>query len=597
MTTHDDFVNHLINAEAQHGLLKGSSKLPPIRKPKQRKHGIDNPGSIYGGVSESGRYFWKGGYFIPFETMEAHTLIVGATGAGKTIMMRPDWLYACNLLGHTPGLVVGFDYKGEDYPFYARQAELQGVQFYYYNPTDARSDIWNVAADIGYDCDLARDFVVTIIPLGNTQEPFWNQCAQLLLLACIDTLIETKGTTWGMADLYNLTQQSLPALIQYLLLSPGSFAVVDQMLNAKADKTVDSIRLNLLASLDSVRTAARFEYYATQGCYGTGRTFSINAVTEQGGLLLFGQDLKKIATCRPIMRVAFTALAQVLLSKDEQPHGNHFHTSIYIDEFNKFSEGRDGLPYIMELMTAGRSKKVSLTVACQDFIQLSVGYGENATSLVNSCELSLFMKSNANKDAQIKSQELGIEEQLKPTYNWSATTVSMNASFQKDAVFTPEFFKTMPKASPTNGINFIWRSDSQVRQRCLKWYDVINLQPLKKEGCPNQVPIPPEFTRTPPVWKPDLSRVAHPETTLVEGTPVPTTNTASPPTSFSGAADSDVGEGDLEQYPIELQQLIRQSRFLSMQYMRQFATRYADKRFEEIYRSLPRPGSLQVGAD
>lgn len=602
MNYHDFTHQHLSN-ELRNPILQGSSALDIPTPPAPRDYGIDEPGEELLGSSSNNSYFLKGGYYLPYDSMESHTILVGATGAGKTLLMRPDWLYACNCLATAPGLVVGFDYKGEDYPYYARQAELQGVPLYYYNPTDTRSHVWNVAKDIGYDFDYAKDFVQTIIPIGQTQEPFWNQCAQMLLLACIKTLVTVKGDTWGMHELYNLTQQEISTLTKCLLLSPANFSVVDQMLKAKADKTVDSIRLNLLASLDAVRTAARYEYYARNGTFGQECClFSLRDITNvedtanSGGLLLFGQDNMKIETCRPIMRVAFAFLAKMLLSQNDIPSTeNHFHTSIYIDEFNKFSQGQNGLPMIMDLLTAGRSKKVSLTVACQDLTQLQMSYGMGWISFLNSCDSAVFMRSNAYTDARMKSEQFGIQETFQPSYSWGRGGVGVSGSFQKEPLYSPEFFMQMPKAAPRDGVNFVWRGTNGITQRCLSWNEVLDLQPIKKQHCPSRSPIPPVYTSDFAPWQPFGGT-----STSTSQLPTDSPSVGSTHAQSSQAHSVDERDGfinyQLTQLPVEYQQLARQARGIVYDYMTEFARSSAQESFDAFLHRTSNPGSMIVGS-
>jgi hypothetical protein len=95
------------------------------------------------------------GHLLPRSKAAGHSLTIGMTGTGKTLMMRASIGFAASTLGTYGGSLIDFDAKGEDFPLLSFFAKRQGVPLYFLNLGDQRS--W--ALDVAKDAQAYPDYL------------------------------------------------------------------------------------------------------------------------------------------------------------------------------------------------------------------------------------------------------------------------------------------------------------------------------------------------------------------------------------------------------------------------------------------------------
>ena len=143
------------------------------------------------------------GMRIGGERETRHFLVVGATGSGKSVIIR-SWLRQILRRGDRALL---HDTKGD-------VLETMPVEdFVLLAPHDARSAVWDVAADVVTEED-AREFAACLVP--DSHDPVWAAGARELFTGAIVILQKTRQQTWGWSELHEVLLMA-PAQLRELL--------------------------------------------------------------------------------------------------------------------------------------------------------------------------------------------------------------------------------------------------------------------------------------------------------------------------------------------------------------------------------------------
>jgi type IV secretory pathway TraG/TraD family ATPase VirD4 len=431
---------------------EGLSKIPPISDAglslNNEPLDIDVPPILLPPASNETHYIFIAGYYLPLSQAEGHTLLVGTTGSGKSKLTYPAIGHACATLKPHNGLVVIFDTKGDMYPLAHYFAEKQKVPLHYFNITDDRSLAWDVGADAGGSFDLLAELIQILIPLGNVTDPFWIQGAQAVALACALSLNATKGTDWGLHDLHNACLANLENLVAFLHQNPSNEPTIERILESKADRAAAGILLQLSVSLQSMRLAAAHQYHTPKK-----RWMSLKKIVQEGGIVVIGQNPSSRASTTPIMRAMFKRLSDLILSLPEYSYPRSY---VFIDEFAFLGPQ---LPGIMDLLVFTRSKMCQVYLTIQNIDQLRENYGQHgAESIASCCEFQVILRAGSVSTAEWASRLAGQERVLQPSFSYSAGGFSQNWSIVTRERLLPDEFRTLPKASPVHGLEYVFMS-------------------------------------------------------------------------------------------------------------------------------------------
>ncbi|MBE9082856.1 type IV secretion system DNA-binding domain-containing protein [Tolypothrix sp. LEGE 11397] len=409
---------------------------------------IEVPPILLPPAHDEQHYLFVGGYYLPLSKAEGHTLLVGTTGSGKSKLTYPAIGHACATLKPNKGLVVIFDTKGDMYPMAHYFAKKQKVPLHYFNITDDRSVAWDIAGDAGQYFDILNELINILIPLGNNTDPFWVQGAQAVALACALSLNHTRGNDWGLHDLYNACLASPEKLIRFLRCNPSNEPTIERILASEASKTVAGIMMQLSVSLQPMRLAAAHQYHTPKKQWA-----SLKTIVQGGGIVVIGQKPTSRASTTPIMRAMFKRLSDLILNLPEYVHP---HSHIFIDEFAYLGPQ---LPGIMDLLVFTRSKMCHVYLTVQNVDQLRENYGPHgAESIASCCEFQVMLRAGSVSTAEWASRLAGQERVLQPSFSHSAGGFSHNWSFVTRERMLPDEFRTLPRASPVHGLEYVFMS-------------------------------------------------------------------------------------------------------------------------------------------
>lgn len=300
------------------------------------------------------------GASLSIRSESEHFLLVGATGAGKTTVIR----YLANQILKQNAKVLFHDSKGD------LTATLPTTDFVLLAPHDARSVIW----DIGRDCRgpaAARELAAALIPMSS--ETMWTNGSRMILAGIIIHL-QQSSEGWGWAELSNLVfspPEQIRQLLEVSFPPAAQFIEVDTNSGA-ANRTSYGFLVGLWAAAG--QTIAPLAA-AWPSSYPRAPLFSLTDWVSDSD-----HDNRPIVLQRsaqmPELSAAWTQAAVTLLSNfvssSAFPDNANRRIWFILDELAQLQK----ISGLEQLLAVGRSKGVRCVLGVQDLEQIAVRYGE-----------------------------------------------------------------------------------------------------------------------------------------------------------------------------------------------------------------------------
>ncbi|OIQ79952.1 coupling protein TraD [mine drainage metagenome] len=297
------------------------------------------------------QFRWK----MPLDRECRHSLVIGATGAGKTTIITPMMMAA---IERGDQLVI-YDNKG-DFTEWVPDAVLLA-------PWDARSH----ALDIARDCrnaQQARELAAHLIPAG--KDPIWHQATRQILTALIIKLQSEKPEAWTWRDLYDLVCGSHDDLLGIV----KSYTPEASKILEAPGKTTQSVLMHLSTNAWLIADLAK-----AWGDAPPEKRFSvtdwIKGINVQKKVLILQGSANYNELSNAYIQFVFS-LATGLINSPEIPKSKKRRLWFYLDEFPQLGK----LERVRALLEVGRSKGIRVVLACQDISQIREVYGEHAAN-------------------------------------------------------------------------------------------------------------------------------------------------------------------------------------------------------------------------
>jgi len=347
-----------------------------------------------------------GPVLLPKQNEVLHSLVVGAIGMGKTVLLSGVLAKLIEL--EEP--VICHDFKGDfTSRFFNPERDVL------FNPCDARGVSWNLFDEI--DCssiDAAKLEVENICSIlipepSDRTDPIWTMAPRDVLRGVLLGLIE-KGRTTN-ADIYQIigsSNQEIKTFLESTKLGKPGAAHIEATNKSNFTQSVLSI----------LRAHTNFFQYMDD----QGERFSIDQWLKErkGNIFLLNSPVTKEAL-KPILTLFLDLLVRRLLSLPESRERRiHF----LLDELGQLKKSGS----LQDLITLGRSKGAAVFLGIQDFGQLDQIYGRNGRiSIVNSVGNSAVFGLNDPDTARYLADKLGKKEVLEVS-----DSVSMGVSDIRD---------------------------------------------------------------------------------------------------------------------------------------------------------------------
>jgi type IV secretion system protein VirD4 len=340
-----------------------------------------------------------------------NVLICGGSGAGKTRFYAKPNVMQCN------SSMVILDPKGEILRDTGQLLKGKGVKVkvldlinmdysFCYNPFayfQDENDVMRMVTNL---------FKATTPKGSQTQDPFWDYCASMLLSALTFYLwMEAPPDEQNFAMVMELLRAGdvreedeayrspLDDLFEILAYEkPDHIAVKYYQLYRKGSgKTLKSIQITLAARLEKFNLEAMEKLTATD-------ELEIEKMGEEK-TALFGIIPDSDTSFNFLVSILYTQLFQTLFFRAEHVYGGSLplHVHFIMDEFANVALPDDFEKYLSTM----RSRGVSVSIILQNLAQLKALFEKNWESIVGNCDEFLYLGGNEQSTHKYVSELLG----------------------------------------------------------------------------------------------------------------------------------------------------------------------------------------------
>ncbi|AEC20328.1 type IV secretion system protein VirD4 [Pusillimonas sp. T7-7] len=362
-----------------------------------------------------------GGIPMPTANENLHLLISGATGSGKSVLLRnmaasvlkrSQHDMSNRLLGQTPernDRMIVIDPNGDLLSKFWQPSDV------ILNPYDARSQGWAFFNEVRADYDWKR-LAHSMVPMSqdnNAEE--WNDFGRLLLRETARKLHQLQGDAASVMDLFRLCTIEDPKVLKQFL--EGTLAESLFVGSSEASKALSSARFVLSNKL-SEHTGMK-----------PGR-FSIRdwLVKPDGGNLYINWREDMMSSMKPLVSSWADVFITSILSRPESTHRRWW---LFIDELASL----EALPSLEAGLTKGRKNGLRIVAGLQSTSQLEHIYGRTMATTIRASFRNLAVLGGSRTDPQTAkdmSESLGKHEVERPKYSISRSVDHRNTSDNMD---------------------------------------------------------------------------------------------------------------------------------------------------------------------
>ncbi|MDD7390410.1 MAG: type IV secretory system conjugative DNA transfer family protein [Lachnospiraceae bacterium] len=339
------------------------------------------------------------GKTVYVDGMDNHSMILGSTGSGKSRLLCMPMI---GIMANAGESFIITDPKEELFKMTSGMAREQGYQVVVLNFRDvSRGDMWNPLllpyelyrkGDRDHAMSLLNDFVMTLAAADKTQEQFWLQMAQSLILANILLLFEAGKKE--QVNMHSLSRMCLDygrprncnALYQLLeYMNPDSIAAMNYAgVCVDAEKTQSSIMGVVHSILRVFNTQEELLRMMSDS------TFDMRS---------FGRKKTAVYVIVPDEKSTFHFLVSIFTKQCYEMLVGEAHkeedmrlpvrVNFVLDEFANLPT----IPDMPNMISAARSRNIRFHLVIQSMNQLFGKYGHDADTISSNCENWVYLNS------------------------------------------------------------------------------------------------------------------------------------------------------------------------------------------------------------
>lgn len=355
-----------------------------------------------------------------------HTLVAGATGAGKFVgIIGPTLLNEAN----TNKSIIVVDPKSESYRitggFRSKYSDV-----YYFNPLDKESCGINILDYIPLDTSALskiKNICNTIHP-DKSKEPYWDMCPRQILEMLIGHVL-LRGV-----------QKSLPEVSHLISSSPSYAALFQSIINEYTESPVDTnsplypVAEMILSNANHYLEMAKSEnadqlsthFSAVMGDlspYSTPEAeealrysdFSLSDICDgkRPITLYMCCDVDNLPTIMPMFKLIFSLVIRSMLHEEK----HKYKVWLILDEFSQFEK----FEIVQKQITYVRSFGIRIIAFIQSIAQLKELYGhDGADALLDNFQIKVYLKANTAETGQYFERMLGKKTILQKKTSFSS---------------------------------------------------------------------------------------------------------------------------------------------------------------------------------
>lgn len=345
-----------------------------------------------------------GGIPYPYKSQEQNTLIIGATGSGKTQLIS-DLVDQIRARGEK---LIIYDKKGDYLSwFYDKKKD------FILNPFDKRGENWNLLNEIDHS-GMIKTIAESFIPARGDragENKIWDDAARLAFSEIAKKVIKENGICSNLELVDTILQKDPEDLAEYVKNTDAQ-----GIINMDSKKTAMSVIFVLATQFNSLRL--------TNG--DKDDSFSIRKwlrEEDRNSTLFITNQSKFDIELAPLQTAWFEIAINGILSGKQN---NKQKTWIIMDELATIHK----IPSLQRGLAAGRSYGSCFVLGIQNISQLRDIYGMHSASNISSeCNTRCIFKANDPETAKWVSDNLGQEEIIE-----NRRSLSYGASEVRDGV-------------------------------------------------------------------------------------------------------------------------------------------------------------------
>ncbi|MCB2056450.1 MAG: type IV secretion system DNA-binding domain-containing protein [Novosphingobium sp.] len=319
---------------------------------------------------------------FPWRTEQAHTIMIGSTGTGKTTQMRA--LIAQMRVRRDRAVV--FDLTGAYVEaFYNPETDT------ILNPMDERCPSWSVFAEAKNHADFTGIAAALLPADGGGAEPFWMLAARTLFVeTCIKLIKLGEATNQALAS--RLMMADLKEVHKLL-----EHTVADPLTAPEAAKMAESIRAVFNTNAQALR-------FLPEGKEPFSISDWIRAEDKPGAILFITSSHNELVLNRALLSLWMNLAVHTLM---RLPRTRDLRTWFFFDEVHALHR----LPAIEDGLQTARGFGGAFVLGIHSFAKLAETYGkEGAQNLASLARTKLILAAADRDTAEHCSDYIGHRE-------------------------------------------------------------------------------------------------------------------------------------------------------------------------------------------
>jgi type IV conjugative transfer system coupling protein TraD len=311
---------------------------------------------------------------------QSHTLLLGATGAGKTSIIK-NLIYQLHQRGQKAIII---DVKGDMIKCFYRPKRGDIIL----NPLDARGRNWSIFNETNPLKGFST-IAKSLLPKDSKGgDPIWIEAARAVLAEFANLYVTANLSMSEFADL--IFKLDLATLVKLLEKTAAS-----KIINEDIEKAALSVLMVLCTYLRPLKL-----YRSASDCFSI--TDWVNDPSQNNFLFISSRaDVKE--SLNPLISTQVDIAVTALRSLSEE--SNIPKIWFILDELPYFNQS---IPGLSDGLAMARSSGGCFVLGSQDIGQLSKIYSEEtAKSIANNCKTKIFMNVSGKEIAQWCSDSLG----------------------------------------------------------------------------------------------------------------------------------------------------------------------------------------------
>ena len=356
--------------------------LGEARNLADKKVATDGPGVFFGWIR------------VPESQATTHFAIVGATGSGKTILIRSMMESVLPRIGTAQdSRALIYDAKRDMIPILVGLGMEEHIISLH--PFDERGSAWDMAKDITSPAAADQAATVLIPHEKASSSPFFTDAARALMTGVMTVFIRKCSEKWTLRDVI-VTLKSATRIKSVLGECDETRDLIEQYFTN--ERTANDVMATLATKIQ------RYQYVAA-AWEKAENSISLKDWIQSESILVLGNDEETRSAVDALNQVIFKRVSELVLNQSESFTRR---TWIFLDELKEAGE----LPGLTSLLSKGRSKGACVVIGFQDIEGLSAAMRDTrvAHEIVGLCANKAILRLDSAETAKWASSQFGEQE-------------------------------------------------------------------------------------------------------------------------------------------------------------------------------------------